>query len=119
MISLQYALQNEKSKIQRDIFKTMQSISSSFDSIKFSNLAYKSAQKNYLLIQDKYSKGKSNIVTLLDAQNSMIIANKQKNNSVYIYLSDLSQMFYTIGYIEILNDKNKKEEMQIKLKEVL
>ncbi len=119
LISLQYALQNEKSKIQRDIFKTMQSISSSFDSIKFSNLAYKSAQKNYLLIQDKYSKGKSNIVTLLDAQNSMIIANKQKNNSVYIYLSDLSQMFYTIGYIEILNDKNKKEEMQIKLKEVL
>jgi len=119
LINLQYTLQNEKSKIQRDIFQTMQSISSSYDSIKFSNLAYKSSQKNYMLIQDKYSKGKSNIVTLLDAQNSMIIANKQKNNSVYVYLSDLSTMFYTIGYIEILNDKNKKEEMQIKLKEVL
>jgi len=119
LINLQHKLQNEKSQIQKNIFQTMQSISSSFDSIKFSNLAYKSAQQNYILIQDKYAKGKSNIVTLLDAQNSMIIANKQKNNSVYVYLSDLSTMFYTVGYIEILNDKNKKEEMQIKLKEVL
>jgi|GEM_PF-5268391 len=119
LINLQYQLQNEKSKIQKNIFQTMQSISSSFDSIKFSSLAYKSAHKNYMLIQDKYAKGKSNIVTLLDAQNSMIIANKHKNTSVYTYLADLSTMFYTIGYIEIVNDVNKKEEIQIKLKEVL
>ena len=119
LINLQHTLQNEKSKIQKDIFQTMQNISASYNSIKFSKLAYRSAQKNYELIQDKYSKGKSSILTLLDAQNSMIISNIVKNNSVYNYLRDISTIFYNIGFIEVLSNKDKKEQMQIKLKEVL
>ncbi len=119
LINLQHKLQNEKSKLQKETFQTLQNISSSFNSIRFSTLAYESANKNYELIQDKYSKGKASIVTLLDAQNSMIISNINKHSSVYNYLRDISTIFYNIGYIEVINDRNKKDEMQIKLKEVL
>jgi len=119
LLNLQHRLKDEKSKIKKEIFQAIQNVSSSYNSIKFSKAAYKSAKKNYNLIQDKYSKGEANIITLLDAQNSMIIADLVRNSSVFIYLRDISSVFYIIGYIEILSDINKKQEIQNRLKEVI
>lgn len=117
--NLHNILNKIKLDINKDINKDMQNISSSYNSIKYSSIAYISAKKNYELIQDKYSKGKSTILELLDAQNSMIIARMTKNSSTYSYLLDISTIFYTIGYIDILHDKSQKEKIQNELKEVL
>ena len=57
LMNLYHLLNKEKLQISKNILKDIQNISSSYNSIKYSNLAYNSSKKNYDLIQDKYAKG--------------------------------------------------------------
>lgn len=65
---------------------------------------------------DRYKKGKENIISVLDAQNSYIVSRLNKNISIIDYLADLTSIYYFTGNIDVLIDKNKKIELE---KEIL
>lgn len=75
----------------------------------------KFTKKNYQSVLDKYKKGEVNIITLLDAQNTYTISRLNKNISEVEYLSNLSSIYYFTGNIDVLVDKNKKNNLEKKI----
>ena len=79
----------------------------------------KEAVENFELIQEKYSVGNENIISLLDAQNTYIISKLNENISITDYLIDLSSIYYFSGNIDILVESNKKESLEKKILEIM
>ena len=115
LINLKLKYNETKNLIIQNVEKNYESIKSSYEKINFAKISQNSSQKNFELIQDKYKNGKENIISLLDAQNSYIISKLNLNISIIDYLVDLSSIYFFSGKIDILVNKEKKEELENKI----
>lgn len=112
LINLKLQYKDMKNLIVQNVRKNFESLKRSYEKIKFAKISQYTSKKNFELIQDKYKNGKENIISLLDAQDSYIISKLNLNISKIEYLSDLSSIYFFSGKIDILVDKNKKEEIE-------
>ena len=115
LINLKLKYNETKNLIIQNVEKNYESIKSSYEKINFAKISQNSSQKNFELIQDKYKNGKENIISLLDAQNSYIISKLNLNISIIDYLVDLSSIYFFKKKIDILVNKEKKEELENKI----
>jgi len=112
LINLKLQYNNMKNQIIVNVRKNFESLKRSYEKIRFAKISQESSIKNFELIQDKYKNGKENIISLLDAQDSYIISKLNLNISNIEYLTDLSSIYFFSGKIDILVDKDKKEEVE-------
>lgn len=115
LINLKLKYNETKNLIIQNVKKNYESISSSYEKIKFARISEKSSEKNFELIQDKYKNGKENIISLLDAQNAYIISKLNLNISIIDYLVDLSSIYFFSGEIDILVNEEKKVQLEEKI----
>lgn len=115
LINLKLQYNNVKSIIEKNVEQDYDSLIKAYKKISYAKTSLEFSKKNYDLIQDKYKKGKDNIISLLDAQNSYIISRLNENISIIDYLVDLSSIYFFSGKIDILIDKNKKMQMEEKI----
>lgn len=119
LINLKLEYNKTKNLINENIHKNYESLNSSYEKIDFARSSEKFAKKNYDLVQEKYKYGKTNIIELLDAQNSYIVSKLNLNISIVDYLSDLSSIYFFAGKIDVLYDKTKKEDLENKIQDIL
>ncbi|MGA1932754.1 TolC family protein [Arcobacter sp. YIC-464] len=119
LIDLKLQYNDIKNLIIENVRKNYESLSQSYSKIAYSKDSLNSSKKNFELIQDKYKKGKENIISLLDAQNSYIVSKLNLNISNIEYLVDLSSIYFFSGRIDILLDEIKKEEVERKIQEII
>lgn len=112
LINLKLQYKQMKNLIIENVRKNFESLKRSYEKIKFAKISQEASQKNFELIQDKYKNGKENIISLLDAQDSYIIAQLNLNISTIEYLSDLSSIYFFSGKIDILINEDKKKEVE-------
>ena len=119
LIDLKLQYNDVKNLIIENVRKNYESLSHSYSKISYSKDSLNSSKKNYELIEDKYKKGKENIISLLDAQNSYIVSKLNLSISNIEYLVDLSSIYFFSGRIDILLDGIKKEEVERKIQEII
>ncbi len=119
LIDLKLQYNDVKNLIIENVRKNYESLSHSYSKISYSKDSLSSSKKNYELIEDKYKKGKENIISLLDAQNSYIVSKLNLSISNIEYLVDLSSIYFFSGRIDILLDEIKKEEVERKIQEII
>lgn len=116
LLNLKLKYNEVKNLIKTNLLQNYDSIKKSYSKIKYSQESQSFSKKNYALVLDRYKKGKENIISVLDAQNSYIVSRLNKNISIIDYLADLTSIYYFTGNIDVLIDKNKKIELE---KEIL
>lgn len=115
LVNLKLQYNNVKSLIEKSIQQDYESLLKSYEKISYSKKSLEFSKKSYDLIQDRYKNGSENIISLLDAQNSYIVSKLNENISVIDYLVDLSSIYFFIGKIDILSNKDKKMEFEEKI----
>lgn len=119
LIDLKLQYNEIKNLIIENVRKNYESLEQSYEKIAYSKDSLISSKKNFELIEDKYQKGKENIIFLLDAQNSYIVSKLNLNISNIEYLVDLSSIYFFSGKIDILLDELKKEEVERKIQMII
>jgi outer membrane protein TolC len=119
LVNLKLQYKDVKGLIEKNMQQDYDSLLKSYEKIAYSKISLEFSKKNYDLIQDKYKNGKENIISLLDAQNTYIIAKLSENISIIDYLVDLSSIYFFSGNIEILIDENKKIDIEEKILNVI
>ncbi|WP_321314448.1 TolC family protein [Halarcobacter sp.] len=115
LINLKLKYEETKNLINKNIKQNIDALDSSFKKLFYAKKSMKFTKKNYQSVLDKYKKGEVNIITLLDAQNTYTISRLNKNISEIEYLSNLSSIYYFTGNIDVLVDKNKKNNLEKKI----
>ena len=78
--------------------------------LKLSRSAAEAAEKNYVLVQDSYEHGAATITSLLDAQNSALLAVQSAANSVYNYFSGVLQVERALGSFSVTNSLSAQQD---------
>ncbi|MEC7838666.1 MAG: TolC family protein [Chlamydiota bacterium] len=110
LMKLKLQLKDLTEEIEKQIRININRASSSFTAIGLSKKSAVSAKKNLKLVLDQYSRGTTNIVDLLDAQNQSLIAELVTANAVYDYLIDLVSVQRSIGRFDFLMNSTERDE---------
>jgi len=112
-ILLQQLLTNRASLEQQfatNIRLSLENLGNSFNDIRFTQDAAKSGGKYVELVQNLYREGVSNIVTLLDAQNSAVSAQLGAVSSRYQFIIDAITIERLINSVYLLASSQEKEK---------
>jgi len=97
-------------KIEQETRSSLNDISASYPSIKFSNDAAISSSKNLDIVTDSYSRGVVSILDLLDAQNSSLSADLNAATAVYDFLIDFVLVERSVGRFYYFISKEQRDE---------
>ncbi len=118
-INLKLSYKKLRDLIAKNVKTNYYFLEKSYKNISYSKNSLISSKKNLDLIQDKYKNGKSNIIELLDAQNSYIVSKSNHNISVTKYLENLVSIYFFIGKIDLLVDKSIKRDVENKIESII
>jgi outer membrane protein len=98
----QLEVQRDASKqiIEANLRRTLHQAGASFAAIRLQREAADSAAENLELVQEAYGRGKSNVITLLDAQNQALVGRLNATTAVYQFLTDLLNVQRAMGRFE-------------------
>jgi outer membrane protein TolC len=94
-------------RVERRTRTAVQRVGSTFPVIRLSRMAAESAEKNFIVVQDKYTQGLVNVTDLLEAQNETFVTDQAAGASVYVFLQDLVELQRAIAWFE--DDKTPEQ----------
>ena len=97
-------------QVEQNVRQFFHEINASYPSMELSEIAAKSAQRNYSLVQDNYSQGTVSIADLIDAQNAALAAEQNAANAVYDFLIDLMNLQRSIGAFDYFLDEPSRQQ---------
>jgi outer membrane protein TolC/ABC-type uncharacterized transport system substrate-binding protein len=80
----------------------------SFAGIEQALAAAEAARANLGLVTESYASGAASIITLIDAQNALLVAEQAASNATYDFLSDLMQVERAIGKFYFLQSPEEQ-----------
>lgn len=108
LMGLKLQLKNLAQLVEEAIRVNINKASASFAAIGYAQNSAVAASKNLELVTDQYSRGTTNIVDLLDAQNQALIADLTTANAIYDFLIDVVAVQRAIGrYDFMMNDQER------------
>ena len=99
---LAYQEENLKQSLRLNIRDAFLTYINAWTSLELTQVAADNGKKNLELIRDSYSKGQSNIITLIDAQNSAFSSELQAKNAKYIYFISILGIYRNIGWFGMI-----------------
>jgi outer membrane protein len=91
----------------------------SFSSIDLSRSAAENADKNFEIIQRKYSLGTASITDMADAQNEKFAREEDAVIAVYVFLEDLITFDRAVSHFYSLSSSTEQKDWLATLKERL
>ena len=98
------SLEQNKNKIENEIWAAVQDYQTSLESFKISKSLLASAKENESVAFASYKVGKVNILTLLDAEASLASARIENSTTFYNFLTAKAKLQRVLGEME--NEKN-------------
>ncbi len=98
--------------MERQTRTALRRLESSFPAITFNRIQAEAAQRNFELVQEKYSQGLVNVTDLLEAQNEAFVAQQGAAAAVYAFLIDLVNFQRSIAWFE--DDRTTEEQEQLR-----
>ncbi len=84
-------------------------VGASVSRVELSRQAADASQKNFEIVQDAYSAGQVNIVTLIDAQNNALQTELSALNAVYTFVIDFLNLERSIGGFYFMSSQAEKD----------
>jgi outer membrane protein len=112
-----YQLQDQqkdvKNLLELQVRANMELVNASYNNIRLTRSAAEAAEKNIVIVQDLYKSGQVNVVTLVDAQNSLLGAQVNATNAAYQFMIDYFSLQRSIGsYIFLATEEQREEFIQ-------
>jgi len=108
-----YQLQDQqkdvKNVLELQVRANMELVNASYNNIRLSKSAAAAAEKNIAIVQDLYKSGQVDVITLVDAQNTLLGAQINATNAAYQFMLDLFSLQRSIGYYIMLSTEDQKE----------
>ncbi len=108
-----YQLQDQRKEVQNvlelQVRANMELVNASYNNIRLSTTAAESAEKNIGIVQDLYKSGQVDVITLVDAQNTLLGAQINATNAAYEFMLDLFALQRSIGSFVTLATENQRE----------
>jgi outer membrane protein TolC/ABC-type uncharacterized transport system substrate-binding protein len=90
--------------IARGVRATLHLAGASFAGIEQAQAAAAAARSNLEIVTEAYGSGAASIITLIDAQNALLVAEQSAASAVYDFLADLMQVERSGGRFHFLED---------------
>lgn len=88
----------------------MEKVNASYNNIRLTKSAATSAEKNIEIVANLYKSGQVDVITLVDAQNSLLGAQLNATNAAYQFMIDFFALQRSIGKYTILSTKEQQTE---------
>ncbi len=107
-----YQLQDQQNEVNNllelQVRANMQVVNASYNNIRLTRSAADAAAKNIAIVQDLYKSGQVNVVTLVDAQNSLLGAQINATNAAYQFMIDYFALQRSIGSYNFLATEDQQ-----------
>ncbi|MEO1714363.1 MAG: TolC family protein [Bacteroidota bacterium] len=109
MYQLQDQKKDVKNLLELQVRANLEQVNASYNNIRLTKSAAEAAEKNIIIVQDYYKSGQVNVITLVDAQNSLLGAKINATNAVYQFMIDYFSLQRSVGNYNILSTPEQNE----------
>lgn len=109
-------LEAQRIEIEANLRSTLHRAGASYAAINIQRQAADAAEENLQLVSESFARGKSDIVTLVDAQNQALTAKLDANTAIYEFLIDLLDVQRASGRFDFFMSGNDVEDFFRRLK---
>lgn len=96
--------------LETQVRTNVQLVNASFNNIRLTGSAAEEAGKNAIIVQDFYKSGQVDVITLVDAQNTLLGAQINATNAKYQFMIDYFTLQRSMGYYFLLDTEQKRFE---------
>lgn len=96
--------------LQADVRSAIHAAGASYANIELTAAAAEASKKNLKIITERYARGAEDVVTLIDAQNSALLAELLASVAVYDFLDDYFELQRRSGRFDFLEDDASRDE---------
>jgi len=100
-----------KERVEEEIRNQLHAAQAAFVQIDLAAIAAEASRKNFELVSDAYARGTVNVIELLDAQDSSLIASASAAESLYNFLITIMSVQRAIGGYDYLLTPEQREEL--------
>lgn len=108
-----YQLQDQQKDIRNllelQVRANLELVNASYNNIRLTRSAAEAAAKNIVIVQDLYKSGQINVVTLVDAQNSLLGAQINATNAAFQFMIDFFALQRSMGNYTILATQEQND----------
>ena len=109
-----YQLQDQQKDLNNilevQVRANMEKVNASYNNIRLTKSAATSAEKNIKIVTNLYESGQVDVITLVDAQNSLLGAQLNATNAAYQFMIDFFALQRSIGKYTFLSTEEQKAE---------
>lgn len=109
-----HQLQNQqrdiKNILELQVRANIELVNASYNNIRLTKSAADAAQKNINIVKDLYKSGQVDIITLVDAQNSLLGAQINATNAAYQFMIDYFSLQRSTGNYTFFDTEDQKNE---------
>jgi outer membrane protein TolC len=109
LTKLEMQLQDVTRKVELRLRQAVLDLRVKSANLRLSKDSAEAAGKNFELVRDAYSKGTTSLVSLLDAQNAALSADRSAANSVYEYFISLLTVERTFGNFAVISSLEEQK----------
>ncbi|MDX2245159.1 MAG: TolC family protein [Bacteroidia bacterium] len=112
-----YQLQDQQKDVNNllelQVRANMEKVNASYNNIRLTRSAAEAAEKNIGIVRDLYQSGQVDVITLVDAQNSLLGAQLNATNAAYQFMLDFFALQRSIGnYTFLATDAQREAFLQ-------
>jgi len=111
--------ENAQKLLEQQIRSNMEDVSAAFTRMTLSREAAEASRKSLTIAQDSYSKGLSNITTLIDFQNASLQAEQLESASTYQFFVNFLSVERSIGFYYFLATDEERTSFKERLEEFM
>lgn len=97
LFQLQDQKKDLKNLLELQVRSNLENVNASYNNIRLTKSAAEAAEKNTAIIRDLYKSGQVDIITLVDAQNSLLSAQINATNATYQFMIDYFLLQRSVG----------------------
>ncbi|HMQ49169.1 MAG TPA: TolC family protein [Saprospiraceae bacterium] len=109
LLQLQDNKKEVNNLLELQVRANVQTVSASFNNIRLTENAATEANKNVAIVRDFYKSGQVDIITLVDAQNTLLGAQINAANAKYQFMIDYFALQRSVGYYLFLDTEDNKQ----------
>lgn len=113
-----YQLQDQQKEVNNllelQVRANMELVNASYNNIRLTKSAAEAAEKNIGIVRNLYQSGQVNVITLVDAQNSLLGAQINATNTVYQFMIDFFALQRSIGNYTFLATEAQRAEFLLR-----
>jgi len=102
-----------KNLLELQVRANMETVNADYNNIRLTKAAAEAAENNAAIVRDLYKSGQVDVITLVDAQNSLLSAQINATNAIFQFMIDYFSLQRSIGnYTYLATEQQRRDFLQ-------